>query len=128
MESLENVLLGRRCDRISGVSNRQYDLSAVLMCGYAEATASSIVLSRVLEKVFHDQRGVSFFTGDIYVRWKVLLDLHIERIRKRVEIVQPFVHQLTEIHWLRIDLKMPGIHARKQKQIINNTGQSVRLV
>src|SRR5205823_13398844 len=61
MESFEDVF-GRR-NRSTVVSNRQHDIAAVATCNNPDSPTRTIVLSRVLQKILHDERRVAFLAS-----------------------------------------------------------------
>ena len=112
----------------TGVPDRQHDVAAVAMRADPNSSAGTIVLSRVLQKILHDERCVAFLASHKKAARKFLFNLHIGRIRQRAKIVQPFINELAKIHGCRCDLKVTGIHSRQQKQIVNYAGQPMRLM
>ena len=109
MESLKNVFARR--NRAASVPDSQHDVAAVAMRADPNSSAGTIVFSCVLQKILHDERRVAFLSGDKKPDRKFLFNLHIGRIRQRAKIIQPFINELTKIHWRRYDLKVTGIHA-----------------
>src|SRR5712691_3572457 len=109
MESLENVFPRVAWDRAAGVADCQHNFTPLSVRGDSNQTSRSIVLQRVLQKILHNERGVLFFAGNIQFSWEFFLDLHIDRIRKRAEIIEPFFGKLTEIYRLGFNLEMTSV-------------------
>ena len=65
MESLENMLLGRAVDRSAAVADVQQNFSFLSLRRNSDPAAWSVVLSRVLEKILHNEGGVTLFAGNI---------------------------------------------------------------
>src|SRR5262245_968017 len=96
MEPFEDVFARR--NRTASVSYCQHYLSAVATCANPNSPAGTIVLSRVLQKILHDEGCVAFLTCDKKPAWKLPFNFHIWRFRQCAKIIQPFINQLTEIH------------------------------
>src|SRR2546430_16260349 len=128
MEPLENVLLCSLRNWSSSVTDRQHHFGVISPCRNSDAAARSIVLARVLQKILHNERGVALFAGNKYFGWKLLLDLDLRRVGQRVEVIDPFIDELAEIHRFGINLEMAGVQARQQQQIVDNSSQSVSLM
>src|SRR6266481_4950324 len=109
MESLKNVFA--RWNWAASVPDSQHDIAAVATRADPNSSAGTIVFSRVLQKVLHNERRVAFLARNKKPARKFLFNLHIGRIRQRAKIIQPFINELTKIHWCRCDLKVTGIHA-----------------
>src|SRR2546430_3735293 len=126
MEPLENVFAGWNC--AAGISDVQHDVAGIGTCTDPDSPARAIVLSCVLQEILHDERRVAFFAGYKQSAWKFLLDFYVERIGKRAKIVQPLVNKLAEIYRRRGDFKMTSVHARQQKQIVDDARQTMCLM
>ncbi len=109
MEALEDVFARWNC--AAGIPDGQHNLVAIGASADPNPPARAIVLSRVLQKVLHNERRVPFFASHKQAAWKFLLDLHVARIGKRAKIVQPLVNYLAEIYRCRGDLEMTSVHA-----------------
>ena len=97
------------CNGLAVVTDGEDNVIICLACRNSNAPARSIVLQRVLQKILHNERGVLFFAGDIQFSWESFLDLHIDRIRKRNEIIEPFFDKLTKIYRLGFNLEMTSV-------------------
>src|SRR5437867_8188333 len=126
MKPLENVFAGWNC--AAGISDVQHDVAGIGLCADPTSPPSSIVLSRVLQEILHNERRIPFFAGHKQTGWKFFLDFYVERIGKRAKIVQPLVNDLAESYRRRGDFKMASVHARQQKQIVDDAGQTMCLM
>ena len=120
MEPFEDVFARR--NRTTSVSDRQHNVTAVAVCADPDSSARTIVLSRVLQEILHDERCVALFSTNKKPAWKFLFNLHVRGIWQRAKVIQPLIDELAKIHGCRCDLQVTGIHARQQKQIVNYTG------
>ena len=109
MKALEDVFA--RWNGAAGIPDGQHNLVAIGASADPNPPARAIVLSRVLEEILHDERCVPFFAGHKQAARKFLFDLHVARIGKRAEIVQPLVNDLAEIYRCRGDFEMTSVHA-----------------
>src|SRR5437870_304446 len=126
MKPFEDVFTGWNC--AARIADGQHSVSGVALSADPDPPAGSIVLSRVLQEILHNERRVLFFASYEQAEWKFFFDLHIRRIGKRAKIVDPLIDELAKIYWCRCDLKMTSIHARQKKQIVNYAGQTMRLM
>src|SRR5512132_4117150 len=74
MEPFEDVFARR--NRTTSVSDRQHDVAAVAMRTNPNSPAGTIILSRVLEKILHDERRVALFSSHKKPARKFLFNLH----------------------------------------------------
>src|SRR5438093_7295699 len=109
MEALEDVFARWNC--AAGIPDGQHNLVAIGASADPNPPARAIVLSRVLQKVLHNERRIPFFASHKQAARKFLLDLHIELIGKRAKIVEPLVNELAKIYRRRGDLEMTSVHA-----------------
>src|SRR5262249_46363170 len=109
MKALEYVFAARNC--AASVPNCQHNITGVPVRADLDSSVGAIVLSRVLQKILHNERSISFFASHKQGGRKFLLDFDLRRIGKRAKIIQPLIDELTKIHRTRRDLKMSRIHA-----------------
>src|SRR6185312_12455750 len=128
VKSLENVFLRIRRDWPAGVADEKHNVIRLALSLNSHSTAGAVVFARVLQNVLHNQRGVTLFTRNVQFRWKTLLNLHIGRVGKRSEIIQPFFNELTQIHWFGVNFDMTSVHPGQQQQIVDNSSQSIGLM
>src|SRR6266480_6052258 len=112
----------------AGIPDSQHNVPGIAVCADSDSPAGAIVLSCVLQKILHNERGVPFFSDHKEAGRKFLLDFHIGRIRKRAKIIKPLIDELTKIHRYGCDLKMASIHSRQKKQIVDDSSQTMRLM
>src|SRR4029077_5138300 len=74
MKPFEDVF--PRWNRTTSVSDRQHHGAAVAMRANPNSPARTIVLSRVLQEILHDQRCVAFLSGHKKPARKFLFNLH----------------------------------------------------
>ncbi len=126
MKPLENIFAPR--NGTTCVTDGQHDVVALALRADPDSSAGAIVLSSVLQEILYDKRCVTFLAGHKKTAGKFLFNLYIGRIRQRAKIVQPFIDELAKIDGCRCDLKVACIHARQQKQIVDDARQAVRLM
>src|SRR6187200_183277 len=96
METFEDVFA--EWNGTASVADLQHYVFAIATCADSNSSARTIVLSRVLQKILHDERGVTFLASHQKSAGKFLFNLHVRRFRQRAKIIQPFINQLTKIH------------------------------
>ena len=112
VKSLENISLRIPRDWSAGIADKKHNVTRLALRRNSHTTAGAIVFARILQDVLHNQRGVTLFTRNVQVRWKTLLNLHIGRIGKRAEVIEPFLDELAQIHWFGVNFNMAGVHPR----------------
>src|SRR4051812_42636514 len=75
MEPFEDVFSAR--NRAASVSDRQHYVSAIATSANPNSPARSIVLTRVLQKILHDQRRVAFLASHKKSARKFLFNFHV---------------------------------------------------
>src|SRR5437879_11086 len=126
MKPFEDVFTWWNC--AARIADGQHNVPGVAVRADPDPPAGSIVLSRVLQEILHNERRVLSFASYEKADWKILFDLHIRRIGKRAKIVEPLINELAKINRCRCDLKMPSVHSRQKKQLVNYAGQTMRLM
>ena len=109
MEAFEDVLARWNC--AARIADGQHNVPGVAVRADSDPPAGTIVLSRVLQEILHNERRVLSFASYEQADRKFFFDLHIRRIGKRAKIVQLLVNDLAEIYLCRSDLEMTGVHA-----------------
>src|SRR5437763_8672802 len=127
-ESLENVRLHFCRDCRTAIADNKINGAIFFAGGDMNAAAGPVVLPRVLEQVLQDEGSISPLTGDEESFRQVRFHIEPERIRQRIQIVEPFFDELAQVDRAELDLQAAGVHPREQEQIVDYPGETVGLV
>src|SRR3977135_1548305 len=127
-EALEDEGLHLQRNRPASVADRQVNPTILLAPGDLNATPWAVVLASVLEEILQNQRSVTPLARDQERGRNLGFDLELERVRQRVQIVQPLFDELAQVYGAELDPDVSRVHPGKEQEIVDHSREAIRLV
>src|SRR5262245_61864318 len=101
MKALENMGLGLNWNAAAGSRHSQLHLFAGTPRDDANGSSAAVIFPGVIEKILHDQRCIFYLADNLEDARNVGFNPEVRRLRQRLEIVDPFVDQISKVDRLK---------------------------